>query len=53
MFEMRREINGRTYENYREEECNKKGEVKGKLTTEEKDGLQKLQNSIREGEIVI
>ena len=50
---MRREINTRTYEGYRKDECNKKGEVRGNLTEEEKDGLQKLQKRIKNKEIVI
>ena len=35
LIEMRRGMNGKVYEKYRAEACNRKGEVKGNLTEEE------------------
>ena len=52
-IEMRRGTSERIYEDYRQEECNKKGEVRGNLTEDEKDGLKRLQKRIKENEIVI
>ena len=53
MIETRRNMNEKTYNQYRDEECNRKGEVKGNLTEEEKDGLKSLQNRIKNKEIII
>ena len=53
MMEMRRGTNKKIYEEYTEEVCNKKGEVKGNLSDEEKDGLRRLQKRIKENEIVV
>ena len=53
LMEMRRGTNEKTYNNYREETCNKKGEVKGNLSEEEKEGLKSLQKRIKEKEIII
>ena len=52
-IEMRRTCNNKIYNEYREEFCNKKGEVKGNLTPEEKEGLRSLQKRIREQELVV
>ena len=52
-FEMRRGTSDVIYEGYRKEECNGKGEVRGNLTMEEKDGLRRLQKRIKEKEVVI
>ena len=43
----------RNYNQYRDEECNKKAEVRGNMTEEEKDGLKSLQKRIKNNEIVI
>ena len=48
MVEMRRGTNNRIFEKYTGEVCNKKGEVKGNLSEEEKDGLRRLQKRIKE-----
>ena len=48
MVEMRRGTNNRIYEKYTGEVCNKRGEVKGNLSEEEKDGLRRLQKRIKE-----
>ena len=53
MIETRRNMNEKTYNQYRDEECNKKGEVRGNMTEEEKDGLKSLQKRIKNKEIVI
>ena len=53
LIEMRRGTNQRVYNDYRKEKCNKKGEVEGNLTEEEKDGLKSLQKKIKNQEIVI
>ena len=53
MIETRRNMTEKTYNEYRSEECNKKGEVRGNLTEEEKDGLKRLQKRIKEKQIVI
>ena len=53
LIEMRRGTNEKIYNKYTEEVCNKKGEVKGNLTEEEKDGLKRLQKRIKEKEVVI
>ena len=53
MIEIRRNTNGNIYNKYREEVCNKRGEVKGNLTEEEKDGLRSLQKRMREKEIIL
>ena len=53
MEEERRGTNGIIYKKYREEVCNKKGEVRGNLTEDEKDGLKSLQKRIKEQEIII
>jgi hypothetical protein len=42
-IEMRRSNNEKIYSKYRGEFCNKRGEVQGNLTPEEKDGLRSLQ----------
>ena len=52
-IEMRRGTNEQIYNTYIGEVCNKRGEVKGNLTEEEKDGLRRLQKRIREKEVVI
>ena len=41
------------YNDYRKEKCNKKGEVEGNLTEEEKYGLRCLQKMIKNQDIVI
>ena len=53
LIEMRRGTNGQIYEKYRKEECNQKGEVKGNLTEDEKDGLKSLQRRMKSQEIII
>ena len=53
LIEMRRGTNERIYNEYRKEECNQKGEVKGNLTEDEKEGLKSLQKRMRNQEIVI
>ena len=53
LMEMRRGTNETIYENYRGEVCNKKGDVRGNLTEEEKDGLKTLQKIMKEKEIII
>jgi hypothetical protein len=53
MIETRRNMNEKTYNQYRDEECNKKAEVRGNMTEEEKDGLKSLQKRIKNKEIVI
>ena len=53
MVEMRRGTNNKIYEEYTGEFCNKKGEVRGNLSEEEKDGLRRLQKRIREKDVVI
>ena len=53
LIEMRRGTNERIYSEYRKEECNKKGDVRGNLTEEEKDGLKSLQKRMKNQEIVI
>ena len=47
LIEMRREINDKIYEGYRQEHCNKKGEVQGNLSEEEKDELRSLQKRMK------
>ena len=42
LIDTRRGMNEKIYEGYIQELCNKKGEVKGNLTEEEKDGLKSL-----------
>ena len=53
LIEMRRGTTEKIYNEYRNEECNKKGEVKGNLTEDEKDGLRRLQKRMKNQEIVI
>ena len=53
LVEMKRGTSSKIYEDYTEEVCNKRGEVKGNLTEEEKDGLRRLQKRIKEKQIVI
>ena len=53
LVEMRRGTNTKVYEEYTAEVCNKKGEVKGNMTEEEKDGLKRLQKRMKEKEVVI
>ena len=53
LMEMRRGTNETIYNKFREEVCNKKGDVKGNLTEEEKDGLKSLQKRMREKDIII
>ena len=53
MLEMRRGENEKTYDGYRKEYCNKKGDVPGNLSDREKDGLKSLQKRIREKKIII
>ena len=52
-IEMRRSNNEKIYSKYRGEVCNKRGEVQGNLTPEEKDGLRSLQKRIKNHEIVV
>jgi hypothetical protein len=52
-MEVRRGTNETIYNNYRKETCNKKGEVKGNLCGEEKEGLKSMQKMIKEKEITI
>jgi hypothetical protein len=47
IIEMRRGTNEQIYNTYTEEVCNQKGEVKGNLSEEEKDGLRRLQKRIK------
>ena len=53
LIEMRRGTSERTYNTYRQEECNVKGEVRGNLTEEEKEGLRSLQKRMKSRELVI
>ena len=53
LIEVRRGTNERIYNDYRKEVCDKKGEVKGNLTEEGKDGLKSLQKRMREQKIII
>ena len=53
LIDMRRGVNGKVYNEYRKEACNKKGEVKGNLTQQETDGLASLQKRMREQEIIV
>ena len=53
LVEMRRGTTEKVYKEYTEEVCNKKGEVKGNLTEDEKDGLRRLQKRIKEKQVVI
>ena len=53
LIEMRREINDKKYEGYRQEHCNKKGEVQGNLSEEEIEGLRSLQKRMKKQEIII
>jgi hypothetical protein len=53
LIEMKRGTNQRVYNDYRKEKCNKKGEVEGNLTKEEKDGLKSLQKRIKNQDSVI
>ena len=53
LIEMRRSTNDKIYENHREKECNKKGEVEGNLSEDEKEGLRSLQKRMKNKEIVI
>ena len=53
LIEMRRGTIERIYNEYRKEECNQKGEVKGNLTEDEKEGLKSLQKRMKNQEIVI
>ena len=53
LMEVRRNTNEKVYNNYRGEVCNKKGEVKGNLDEDEKEGLKSLQKRIREGEVIV
>ena len=53
LIEMRRGTNEIIYNDYRKEVGNKKGEIKGNLTEDEKDGLKSLQKRMKEQEIVI
>ena len=53
LIERRRGTNERIYSEYRKEECNQKGNVRGNLTEEEKDGLKSLQKRMKNQEIVI
>ena len=52
-IEIRRSNNEKIYNEYRGKVCNKRGEVKGNLTTEEKDGVRSLQKRIKNHEIVV
>jgi hypothetical protein len=53
LMEVRRGANENIYNNYRGEVCNKKGEVKGNLDDDEKDGLKSLQKRIKAGEVIL
>ena len=53
LMEIRRGTNEAIHNKYREESCNKKGDVKGNLTEEEKEGLKSLQKRMKEKEIII
>ena len=53
LIEMRREIHGKIYEEYRQEFCSKEGDQKPNLTEAEAAGLKSLQKRIKEGELVI
>ena len=53
LIEMRRSTNDKIYEEHREKECNKKGEVEGNLSEDEKEGLRSLQKRMKNKEIVI
>ena len=52
-IEMRRSNNEKIYNEYRDEVCNKRGEVQGNLTPEEKDGLRSLQKQIKKHKILV
>ena len=52
-MEMRREVHERTCEEYRKENCDKKGKQEINLTKEEMRGVKKLEKRKQEGEIVI
>ena len=43
----------RSNNKYREESCNKRGEVQGNLSEEEKGGMRSLQKRMREKEIIL
>ena len=47
LIEMRRSTNDKIYNGYRKTECNKKGEVEGNLTENEKEGLKSLQRRMK------
>jgi hypothetical protein len=53
LMEVIRGANETIYNNYGGEVCNKKGEVKGNLDEDEKDGLKSLQKRIRAGEVIL
>ena len=53
LIEMRRGLNSNIYDKYREEACNKRGEVRENLSEQEKDGLRSLQKRMKEKEVVI
>ena len=53
LIEMRREMHGKIYEEFRQENCNKDGEQQPNLSEIEREGLKSLQKRIKEGEIVI
>ena len=53
LIEMRRGTNEKIYKEYRYEVCNKKDEVQGNLTEDEKDGLRSLQKRMKEQEIIM
>ena len=52
-IEMGRGTSEQIYNTYRQEECNKKGEVKGNLTEEEKEGLRSLQKRMKAKDLII
>ena len=53
LIEMRRGTNEKIYKDFTKEKCNKKGEVKGNLDDDERDGLKSLQKKIKDGVLVI
>jgi hypothetical protein len=53
LIEMRQEIHGKIYEEYRQEFCSKEGDQKPNLTEAEAAGLKSLQKRMKEGELVI
>ena len=53
LIEMRRGMNEKIYNGYRQESCNKKGEVQGNLIEEEKDGPRSLQKRMKNQEVIV